>query len=155
MGFCWMSTCVFASMQGCHAPKAIYHTSNKNLKKKTFFFVVCFKCLWGGWFCRGVAALHACIYTCGQSTGAHEQLLLDRLFLWRGEVIIIMIMTFACLNQSPVGSQYKGLSSGWCTFILGYIGMYLHGFEKHNLPDIHKRSSLGDRWEQAEAWVIG
>ena len=31
------------------------------------------------------------------------------------------------------------------------IGMYLHGFEKHILPDINKRSSLGERWEQAEA----
>ena len=31
------------------------------------------------------------------------------------------------------------------------IGMYLHGFEKHILPDINKWSSLGERWEQAEA----
>ena len=31
------------------------------------------------------------------------------------------------------------------------IGMYLHGFEKCILPDINKRSSLGEIWEQAEA----
>ena len=31
------------------------------------------------------------------------------------------------------------------------IGMYLHGFEKRILPDINKWSSLGVRWEQAEA----
>ena len=30
------------------------------------------------------------------------------------------------------------------------IGMYLHGFEKRILPDIRMRSSLGERWEQAE-----
>ena len=35
------------------------------------------------------------------------------------------------------------------------IGMYLHGFEKHILPDINKRSSPAERWEQAEAWAIG
>ena len=32
-----------------------------------------------------------------------------------------------------------------------YIGMYIHGFEKLILPDINKRSSLAERWEQAEA----
>ena len=32
----------------------------------------------------------------------------------------------------------------------GVIGMYLHGFEKHILSDINKRSSTGERWEQAE-----
>ena len=31
------------------------------------------------------------------------------------------------------------------------IGMYLHGFEKRMLRDINKRSSLGERCEQAEA----
>ena len=31
------------------------------------------------------------------------------------------------------------------------IGMYKHGFEKHTLPDINKRSSLRERWVQAEA----
>ena len=31
------------------------------------------------------------------------------------------------------------------------IGMYLHGFEKLILPDINKRSSPGERWEQSEA----
>ena len=29
--------------------------------------------------------------------------------------------------------------------------MNLHGFEKHVLSDINKWSSLGKRWEQAEA----
>ena len=29
--------------------------------------------------------------------------------------------------------------------------MNLHGFEKHVLSDINKWSSLGERWEQAEA----
>ena len=32
-----------------------------------------------------------------------------------------------------------------------HIGMYLHGFEKHILPDINKQSSLGEEWEQGEA----
>ena len=35
------------------------------------------------------------------------------------------------------------------------IGMYLHGFEKLILPDINKRSSLGERCERAENWAIG
>ena len=30
------------------------------------------------------------------------------------------------------------------------IGIYLHGFEKLILHDINKRSSLGERLEQAE-----
>ena len=34
---------------------------------------------------------------------------------------------------------------------ISLIGMYLHGFEKLILPDINKRSSLAERWEQAEA----
>ena len=35
------------------------------------------------------------------------------------------------------------------------IGMYLHGFQKHILPDINKPSSLGVRWEQIETWATG
>ena len=35
------------------------------------------------------------------------------------------------------------------------IGMYLHALEKRVLPDISKRSSLGERWEQAETYAIG
>ena len=38
-----------------------------------------------------------------------------------------------------------------CYTIVVGIGMYLHGFEKRILPYINKRSSLGERWEQAEA----
>ena len=32
----------------------------------------------------------------------------------------------------------------------GSISMYLHGFEKCALPDINKRSTLGESREQAE-----
>ena len=60
-----LSTCVFASMQGCHAPKTT-HSTNNTVKKKLF----CFGCRVVGF--RGMAALHACKYTCGQSAGAHE-----------------------------------------------------------------------------------
>ena len=53
-------------------------------------------------------------------------------------------------SQDPIASgssltDYPGM------FHVGFIGMYLHGFEKRILPDINKRSSLGKRWEQAEA----
>ena len=37
------------------------------------------------------------------------------------------------------------------SMILVCIGTDLHGFEKRILPDINKRSSPGERWEQAEA----
>ena len=35
-------------------------------------------------------------------------------------------------------------------FYSARIGMYLHGFEKLILPDINRRSSLGEIWEQSE-----
>ena len=45
-----LSTCVFASRQGCHAPQTMAK--------------------------HGMAAMHACKYTCGQSPGAHANNLL-------------------------------------------------------------------------------
>ena len=50
-----------------------------------------------------------------------------------------------CLSIRPFRSQLV------CSVSIWHIGMYLHGFQEHILPDINKRSSLGERWEQAEA----
>ena len=52
------------------------------------------------------------------------------------------------VDMCPYVSQYcDGISLHFAIA----IGMCLHGFEKRILPDINKRSSLGKRWEQAEA----
>ena len=48
-------------------------------------------------------------------------------------------------NSAVLGNQ------GDITYLLiPPIGMYLQGFEKRVLPNINKRSSLGERWDQAE-----
>ena len=51
-----------------------------------------------------------------------------------------------------------GVCTLWESDVLlevGTTGMYSHGFEKRILTDINKRSSLEERWEQAETWAIG
>ena len=52
------------------------------------------------------------------------------------------------LKQFVVAYLYFGLQK--CVNnaqLVPVIGMYLHWFEKHILPDINKRSSPGERWE--------
>ena len=46
------------------------------------------------------------------------------------------------VTASRAKSFFRNVSDHW------YV---LHGFEKRILPDINKRSSLGERWGQAEA----
>ena len=56
------------------------------------------------------------------------------------------------VNNIPTMQVFTGISRNTQSKPLyAIIGMYLHGFEKRILPDINKRSSLGERWEQAEA----
>ena len=66
MGSWGLSTCVFASMQGCHAPKPTHSTNNNNVKKTLF----CCGCRMGGY--RSMAALNVCIHMFGQSAETNE-----------------------------------------------------------------------------------